>query len=78
MDASSVQIAEQAHKYTASIGKGIQSEQLADIVGHLDGLKRRDWFAKHQNVPFWYERFDGEGLTPKLSVLADAWVEASI
>ncbi|KAF2158939.1 hypothetical protein M409DRAFT_30570 [Zasmidium cellare ATCC 36951] len=68
---------EQFGRYAKSIGKGVPSELLSEIIEFSSDASRRDWFAKRNTVPFWYERFDKDGLTQKLSILADVWVEVS-
>ncbi|KAK3669731.1 hypothetical protein LTR78_010414 [Recurvomyces mirabilis] len=75
MDEQSEKVAEQARKYSGSIGRGLLNEQLAEIIEFSSDAQRRDWFERHETVPFWYERFDKSGLTPLLSSLADSWVE---
>lgn len=69
--------AEQSRKYSNSIGRGISPEQLTDIIEFSSDVSRRSWFAEHESVPFWYERYDKTGLTEKLSTLADAWAQVS-
>lgn len=66
-----------ACKYSRAIGRGLPTELLAEITEFSSDATRREWFADRQLVPFWFERFDKNGLTEKLSILADVWVEVS-
>ena len=68
---------DQAQRYSNSIGQGLTSEHIAEIVDFSSDVMLRDWFAQHKTVPFWYERLDKTGLTERLSKLADVWVEVS-
>ena len=77
MDEQSDEVAEQARRYSGSIGRGVPAGQLAEIIEFSRDVKRRDWFERFETVPFWYERFDKSGLTVRLSDLADNWVEVS-
>ena len=69
------EIAEQALKYSKSISRWISSESLAEIIKFSSDVTRRNWFAIYQDVAFWWERFDKEGLTEKVGGIADSWVQ---
>lgn len=75
MDPNTDLIAEQARKYSGSIGHGLPSEQLAQLNEYSHDVTRTDYFKRLMAVPFWFERFDKEGLTRKLGDLADMWAE---
>lgn len=67
--------AAQIRRHEQSIGRGLPAEQVDEIIKFARDASRRDWYARHEEVPFWYERYDKPGLTEKLSIVADAWAQ---
>lgn len=69
---------DEARKYSKSIGQGLSTESLTEIIDFSGDVTRRDWFATREILPFWYERFDKDGLTEKLRNVAHSWVQVSV
>ena len=77
MEAIPQTAADQDYKYAKSIGQGVPTKDLSEIVEFSGDVALRDWYKDKKGIQFWWERFDKDGLTKMLCDLADGWVQVN-